>query len=1797
MRRSGQRKIIQQPAANGCLGNKRIRHRVAAAALGRHRWAGVEEFTGRCALLDIEVSRGRIVHAGAVWHGVELRRTGKIDWQAALREIDGFTAPAEMLLGHNLTGFDIPVLRGIAPRLRLLDKPVIDTLYLSPLAFPEIPYHKLVKDYKLLSDARNDPVADARLAEHVFRDEWSAFARLAKRGERDILSLYRFCFAGAQPPQTLLQQGMERLFDALGTRVITAVEAAEVIRRRLDGTMCSTALNEAQRQIISGQIDLLALAFGASWLRVAGASSVLPPWVRLHLPVLPGLLDRWRSVPCDDLACGYCRVTHDPRAQLRKYFHFDSFRERPADKDCRGLQGPVTAAGIAGQPLLAILPTGGGKSLCYQLPALVRHFRRGQLTVVISPLQALMKDQVDNLIRLTGTDTAAALNGLLTLPERAEVLANTRLGKTGLLYVSPEQLRNKSFRDALLQREIGGWVFDEAHCLSKWGHDFRPDYLFAGRSIRELAHKQGVPPPPVFCFTATAKQEVKQEILEYFRKELNQDLRLFEGDVRRDKLSFQVQPISGPQKFSRIKELLEENLGAAQGSAIVYAATRKGAARIAEFLQRENWAAATFHAGMLPSAKRDVQDAFLHGDLRVVCATNAFGLGIDKDDVRLVVHADIPGSLENYIQEAGRAGRDQQEARCVLLYDPEDIEAQFRLDARSRLSRREIAQILRALRRAKRNKRGEIVITAADLLRHADGPGDGRDDEDVGARARIAVAWLEREGFLARDLNETRVFQGRPRFANLASAAQRLDRLALLPDTKKQWLAVLQALLNARQDEGLSADDLASLPEIRAVLASPPPEQGADDAPGLRVMRMLHEMADAGLLEEGMILSAFVRHKVARPSDRIFDAAIQLEEAVLDALEETAPDAGVDAGTNIGHDSGSDAWHSLSLRRLNQHLLDQGEDSNPEVLRVLLQGLSRAGRGAGTAAGRFELRHRYQDYYHVKLNGGWPALRAVAEQRRGMARCALAAITDRIPDGAPPNADTLVTFSSSDVVRQLRSDLFLCAPSGDIMAAIQQALLYLHELGVIVLQQGLAVFRQAMTIRLLHDDAGGRGQYTARHYEPLQEHYQERVLQVHVMEEYARLGTVAVGQALELVLGYFTLPRADFMRRFFPNSGKQIERATRRESYDRIVTSLRNHVQESVVTSGLETNALVLAGPGSGKTRLIVHRCAYLLRVKRVPANSVLVLCFNHHTAVDLRQRLMELAGADARGTAVMTYHGLAMRLTGRSFHQAASAAANHDSGDPERQLDRVIEDAAQLLRGEIEIPAVVPDELRERLLAGYQFILVDEYQDIDDAQYRLISALAGRTEQDPGRKLSILAVGDDDQSIYGFRGANVRFIRQFERDYSAKRHYLTENYRSTRNIIAASNQFIGNNRDRMKTGHDITIDRARQREPAGGLLAALDSLAGGRAQILSVNSFTAQADAAVNEVRRLMALEPACEAGDFAVLAREWRWLDAIRALLRQHGIPIRRSLDNVRAPRLRRLREVQLFFDALRERGSDMIAFKEAGALLAGLSGGTAPDADSGLWWELLCRQAADHLREAGDDAVPVETLIEHIEDSMAEHTRSGYIGSGVFLGTAHGAKGLEFGHVIIADGGWARWAERNGTEEERRLFYVAMTRARRSMTLLEIAGSRNPHPQLLDEASVLRRPGERSPGPLPVWLADVRYKVLPLGDIDLDFAGRHPAAHPIHRLLARIVTGARLQARAVNGRVILLYGGKAVARLSRTGSEKWIPVLRHHAHLRVIGALRRFRTDCQAAYGKIVRADVWEVPWIEIAYRHEA
>jgi ATP-dependent DNA helicase RecQ len=1734
----------------------------------------VDAFLSTCLLVDLETTQqGRILKIGAVLGEKQFLRSGQFDLRKGVSDLEVLAAGAACVVGHNVVCHDLATLKDANPGLQLLQLPTVDTLFLSPICFPENPYHRLVKDYKLVSESLNDPVADARLAGTLLKEEVQSLHGLAQTTP-DVFRCLRFLLCQDGGAESRVAEGMKIVFNATdGPNMPTGDEARDLLRNLLGQIACRTGGDFLSETDFSTDEARWALAYVLTWLRVSGADSVLPPWVRLHNRLVVPLMTRLRDVPCDAPSCGYCRSVHSPDAQLKRFFGFDGFRETPKAADGSKLQRKVVEAGMRNESYLTIMPTGGGKSLCFQLPALIRSFRRGQLTVVVSPLQALMRDQVDGLVRRTGMQNVAALYGLLTSPERAEVLRGVRMGGVAILYVAPEQLRSRSFRNAVVQREIGCWVLDEAHCLSKWGHDFRPDYLYVGRFIRELAKEQGGILPSITCFTATAKRDVIGEIVEYFRRETGVELVRYEGGVERDNLRFEVQTVGQHAKLPRVDDLLRTRLtpeGA--GTAVVFRATRQAAEETAEFLARQGWAAARFHAGLPVPEKKRIQDAFLAGEVRVICATNAFGMGIDKDDVRLVIHADTPSSLENYLQEAGRAGRDRKPADCVLLYDEEDCEQQFRMGALSELSRRDIQQILRGLRKGARlQKSDELVITTGELLRDEDVDTDfGPSDRAADTKVRAAVSWLERAGFVERNENRTNVVQARLLVKSVDEARERLGKLNLSERETGLWLSIIREMLNAEQTDMLSVDEIAALPEFQSCLSESKVEfpdhmvrEGrTQEYLSAKILKVLDCMMGDGILKKDTLLTAFVAYKVANHSGMRLQRVLTADRELVNLLSEQEPDP--------------EGWMPLNLRLINDALLARGVECSMEMLRRLLRSLTEDGRGFSGQAGSMELRYMGRDSCRARIRREWTQVSELAERRRRVASLLLEELLRCAPADTPPKADLLVEFTFEAMGAALERDLALRSDLRDMQAAIERGLMFLHEQNVIILQKGLAIFRSAMTVKVLPEADGQR--YTAEHYDALQHHYRERVFQVHVMNEYAKYGLEKIKSALELVVAYFTMDKESFIQRFFGGSPEWLDRATTARSYRAIVDSLGNRDQIRIVTQPLTKNLLILAGPGSGKTRTVVHRCAYLLRIKRVRPRAILVCCFNHKAALELRQRLAGLVGKDVLGVTIQTYHGLALRILGLS----CSGMMERDGRDLD--FDKLITDAVSVLRGDTAVPGVEPDEVRDRLLAGFEHILVDEYQDIDSPQYEMISAIAGRTLKDSERRLSILAVGDDDQSIYGFRGANVEFIRRFRQDYDADVAYLVENYRSTRYIIEAANRLIVHNRDRMKTEQAIRIDQGRGLLPAGGVFGENDAMTRGRVALVEVGDAWGQAASVTREIQRLRSLG-AARWEDIAVLSRTRQDLAFVRATAETEGIPVAWPLDRGKIPPLHRIREAWHALTLLtKERG----ASARASDLFSRLAMST--DSAPANPWKAMVQEILQSWREeTADEPVPVNAFIEYVYESLAQRRRDEQFGRGVQLNTVHAAKGTEYAHVLLC-GDWSG-ASQGEIEEERRVLYVGMTRARHTLTVFNRMDHRNPFAdELVGPCFTSRR---ETTGRTPERVDAREYVLLGLEDVFLDFAGQHAPQHPIHAALAAIQPGDELTIRANGTRPALLSpSGVVVAQLSAKATETWRADLSRIKQIRVVWTVVRLRADCkESQYQARLRVDTWEVPICEL------
>jgi ATP-dependent DNA helicase RecQ len=1691
----------------------------------------------KCVSVDLEVdaTSKRIFSFAAVRpdrEGILLYRRGDI--AKALQELDEFSGFAEFLLGHNFINFDAHHLAAASPKLELLNKPIIDTLWLNPLAFPRNPYHHLVKHYqdgRLQGGHVNNPELDARLVLTVLENQIKALSELNASNPKAALAFHWLTSTGAH------DLGFDTVFSVIRGRGRPSVEEARcAILEMLESEACS----QQAEGVVSEAVRIgWPLAYALSWISVAGGDSVMPPWVRHQFPTAGSLVRHLRDTPCSNPDCTWCRSQNDPKRVLRKWFGFDSFRPEPKGSDGLPLQEVIVAEAMAGKDVLGILPTGTGKSVCYQLPALVRFQKTGALTVVISPLVALMADQVDGLKR-QGISACVAINGQLSLPERHEALDQVRLGDAAILLISPEQLRSPSVRSILRQREIGYWVLDEAHCISKWGHDFRPDYRYVARFIKEYSGDD--PPAPLVCLTATAKRGVVADIRDHFRAKLGVDLALIDGGAVRHNLAFEVMQTNRNRKLGDILSVLEAALPRdGLSGAIIYCATRGATERVADFLGNNGFAAEHFHAGLKPEAKREIQEQFRSGDLRVIVATNAFGMGIDKPDVRLVVHGDIPSSLENYIQEAGRAGRDRQEARCVLLFSSEDIERQFTLSARSRLGKHEISAILRSLRRLDHSSKrtGQVIATPGEIVKEELDHEFIRDSATDDTRVKTAVAWLEEAALLLRDENRVRVFPSSLKIRTLSEAETILQRTDVSATYRRSLLNLVRRLIDADADEGISTDDLS----------------GASGLSGSRLRRALHDLEQLGIASNDTAITGFIHLAVENSSAKRFAAAAGLEADLLRKLQEFAPDL------ELGETS------TLNLRLASQELRELGHQMvRPDVVEQLLRGVAKDGRDEDEGIGSLNVRKLDREHLLIRLQRSWGKLVRTAEIRRKGAEILLRFLEGAAPRNARGN-DVQVETTLGALTGALTGDLELRGEISDVSKLLDRSLLWMHEQKVLTLGKGLTIFRPAITVHL---EPGARP-FTKADFEPLLLHYHEQTLQTHIMAAYAERGLTSIGDALRLAEDYFTLDRQVFVDRWLPGRAAELQRETTPESWRAIVEALENLSQSRIVSDDRErTNVLVLAGPGSGKTRVLVHRIAYLIRVRRENPRGILALVYNRHAATEIRRRLFELIGDDARGVTVSTCHGLAMRLVGASF---AEQAEKLDPG----VFDNILREAVAHLRGD-DLARDEAEAQRDTLIEGYRWIFVDEYQDIGPHEYDLISAVAGRSIDDEDSRLSLFAVGDDDQNIYAFSGASVGFIRRFEADYAARPVHLVENYRSTAHIIQAANRVIAPAAKRMKAGHDIIVNRRRKRDPEGGRLEKLDAVGRGRVQILPTgSSVLSQAVIAVNELERLSNVLPDWNWAGAAVIAREWRFLQPVRSYCEARGISV--QMANEDPPSFWRLRETQCLVDWL-QRSPPTIRVADMAAWL-----GEQP---VGPWWSVLGQGIEHFVQEVGDRETSSRDVIEWFAEWGREIRKKQ---KGLLLLTAHRAKGLEFDDVVVLDGGWDRISRNEDRDATRRLYYVAMTRARRSLALLS-SGTQHPILRGMDDRSFLIRAVDEAA--IDVAECQRVYQALDLSDVDLSYAGRLDDRHSSLKAINRLSTGDPVALRQAGERLLITdENGVIVGRLA----QKYIrPEGAHFVKGKVRAIVKRRREDSPDEYRSALKQTAWEliVPELVFALR---
>ena len=441
-----------------------------------------------------------------------------------------------------------------------------------------------------------------------------------------------------------------------------------------------------------------------------------------------------------------------------------------------------------------------------------------------------------------------------------------------------------------------------------------------------------------------------------------------------------------------------------------------------------------------------------------------------------------------------------------------------------------------------------------------------------------------------------------------------------------------------------------------------------------------------------------------------------------------------------------------------------------------------------------------------------------------------------------------------------------------------------------------------------------------------------------------------------------------------------------------------------------------------------------------------------------------------------------------------------------------------------------------------------------------------------------MFAVGDDDQNIYAFNGSSTEFIRRFEADYGARPSYLTDNYRSTAHIIAAANTVIEPARQRMKEGHPIAVNRTRAQDSPGGNWTLIDPVAQGRVQVLPAGgTLVTQAQAAMAELKRLSGQITGWDWSKCAVISRNWNYLDPVRSLCELEGIPV--QMANEEFTGVWYLRETRALVDWLRGRDSRLVNKADLVAWLA--------DQYSNTWIELLQEGVDEYALETGGSETPSESFIEWLAEWGRDVRRRQ---RGLLLLTAHRAKGLEFDHVVVLDGNWNRLGEDEDADAPRRLYYVAMTRAKETLTLMRLPGS-NPFLESLSTApQVLHRSGVATfPTAVPELARS--YRRFSLGDAFISFAGYRPPGHPIHEAIASLSPGDPLQVRVGSDRWELLdQNGIVVGQLARGFSP---PSGMHCKCATVMAVVRWERERSEPQYHANLHSDCWEVVVPELVF----
>ncbi len=1554
----------------------------------------------------------------------------------------------QFLGGHNLIEFDLPKLKDLLlqsnmlshdSKKQLTDTNILqnwqaktwDTLILSSLFIPHQPSHALAKLYKEHSHY-NDPVQDCLESRCIFELSTQIWHNIPPAIQHvfhnllfnlKILADKQNCFSLNKDHNS---DNIEEIFNHLPDG--NQQQLAQLIKEKINQ---STIENDLWHN--------LGLACFISWLRYFDKPQARRPvWISKNPHFRQEFIQAENAFwSMEDPSIEWINQ------QANEFFEFEKLHDG---------QMSIVQAVLQNKDIpLGILQTGGGKSLTFQLPALIFSRYQRQLTVIISPLKALIENQVANLhshfsnhpTLSSYQDRIAYLTSNQEPEEQQQILTGIWQGDIDIIYLSPERLRLKGIRKLFRNRPPAFWVLDEAHTLSQWGTDFRPDFLRIADHIIECYNEQDKQhilqnlthldnsqldfsksdsdfiAPKVSLVTATASVKVKNDLekelinkltaltdnkplvqyginddeLKIWRDEIQTDFRLVHKEQRKAEI-FKI--------LSQRKQWYEENYPnqPKKSVALVYLRNRKACEEYVYEFVKHGLVAKAYHSRI--DNKQQVLDDFKNDKLDVVVCTNAFGMGIDKEGIHTVIHSGPPNNLESYIQEIGRIARKDYEknnlnfGKAYMLWSIGDIEFLFKQERDSRIPNsrtlhdcwREIKPIL--------NKGLEEQWFASSHLQPILQIGD---TEQLNTQIRVALLALERYGLLAEEEQQPayisiKLLDKKPNpnseSVKLYQLYQQIEQIADSDNI---------ATNNQYDSANLAKNYRYHLPELASAL-------------GYSVKNLLSNLRQ--LVKKGYAIwqvNVSIRLPLTKKNQPYRHATLRQRldraEDAIQAMQQCIDSHEFQLNQQDFHDE-LDGFQRIDTRHIDNWLQKNSYNfKSRKVLQTLeiLDIIKTRRSDNSTFVSSVDSTKIWLSSNNKRDD--WHSWLQIAREKIKQLTILQELVLNKFTDNGT-DKDNYQQFNIEQLANTFAEKI---SNKNNQLAKIEitpnQLLSQLNQLKKLKIIELSRLDDEADNIFFIKKN-NKRTNYDEVAYKDLKTHYQDRCQRIHLLYHWLQ-ESHEVQKAM--IKDYFRLSVAEVCDKYLTIADPSSPYI--KDYKKEILADYFNDTQRQIVQETSRAS-MILAGAGSGKTTIVVHRVAYLLIVEEIKPEKILVLAYNRLAVLELRTRLSALVGSLAHGVMIKTFHGLAREITGLSEKDA-----------PKEDLQRICQETAHVdsyenARYHWIIEKAIAQAGEQSLY--YQYIMVDEFQDIDAFQYQLIGQLANfhknidldDSEEETEQTGYLMVVGDDDQNLYDFRGASIEYIQKFEQEYqleTGKKYYLLNNYRSADNIVHLANAFI----EQALLPHERLKDSQHRVQPMHAY--ANSPIRFGRYQ---QNKGIDMASWLAQDIEQKRQDKPKAQ---IAVLAPRWQCFDSVQHYLEQANISCQR------------FNEKDDFIPVNSMIGQSLKQYLANNSLqtITGLAVEFLEDWRQknqfnhlDMAWQAILQAVKDMAN------CNYEQVLQAIE--IAQYTQS----SQVMLISYHSAKGLEFDHVYVLD--------EYRSKDDIRPLYVALTRAKQTLTILQ-------------------------------------------------------------------------------------------------------------------------------------------------------